>query len=364
VRVVGSASPRGLDPDERDLEILSTIAALGHVLSSQLHRRFHPGRAPSTTQRRLKRLSDAGLVERLQFHRADGGGVPMCYSLSARGEQLMRQAGLAADRGAHGERTTGDGRPAGRRERRLLQARHEIHVAGWVLALAAAGGKDAVRLPGLEVLHPPRRPGADIRAIGPEHLRLPGGRVPHDFLRTEPGGHRVEVERFESLRPDALVEIACERAPCIDLMVERDDRLPRERTAGKLERYEHFLAGWSVHTERYGRRARATPIVVFLCRDRPRARSCARAADGLLRACRAYAGEYPFDWDYSARKRILFAAERDVHDGVMLAYGVPTLPPPVRVSVAGGDPRRGEAAAEARALPHAGAGAPGRLASA
>ncbi len=61
-----------------------------HVLTSQIHRRFNPGRAITTTQRRLKRLSDAGLVERFQFHRRDGGGAPMCYSIAAAGLELLR----------------------------------------------------------------------------------------------------------------------------------------------------------------------------------------------------------------------------------------------------------------------------------
>jgi hypothetical protein len=30
---------------------------------------------------------------------------------------------------------------------------------------------------------------------------------------------------------------------------------------------------------------------VFVCRDRTRARECARVADAVLTACRAYAGE-------------------------------------------------------------------------
>jgi hypothetical protein len=71
---------------------------------------------------------------------------------------------------------------------------------------------------------------------------------------------------------------------------------------------------------------------VFLCRDRPRARECARHADHVLSACRAYAGEYPHDWEYPGRAAVLFAAERDVHEGSLLAYGVHPLPPEVRVA--------------------------------
>ncbi|HEX4838760.1 MAG TPA: hypothetical protein VFV03_09590, partial [Solirubrobacteraceae bacterium] len=51
-----------LDPESLDIEILALVASMRHVLSSQIHRRFNGDRAATTTQRRLKRLSDAGLV--------------------------------------------------------------------------------------------------------------------------------------------------------------------------------------------------------------------------------------------------------------------------------------------------------------
>jgi hypothetical protein len=70
----------------------------------------------------------------------------------------------------------------------------------------------------------------------------------------------------------------------------------------------------------------------------------------VLSACRAYAGEYPADWEYPGRTGILFVAERDAHEGLLCGYGVPRLPPGVRVSAAHGDPRAGAAAAEVREL--------------
>jgi len=368
-----TAPMRPLTPDGLDLEILETIAILGHVLSSQLHRRFNPRKAPTTTQRRLKRLSDAGLVKRFQFHRGDGGGVPMCYAISNRGLQLLQAAGAAEpDPPAAPPAFTPSAAPAGR-ERQLRQARHDVHVAGWVLALVALAGSRRARVratdaPGLQV--PPHDGRGGREALGPATLRLPGGRVPHDFLRTDASGRRVEAERFDSVRPHAVVEILGagtgatpatplaqidgEQSPhadcALDVLVERDDRTAAGKLVAKLERYEHFLAGWSVHTKRYGLRLRAVPLVVFVCRDRARARAVARSADSLLRACRAYPGEYPFDWEYHGRRQIVFVAERDMHEGVTLAYAVPPLPPQARIAAAGGDPRAGESAGEAREL--------------
>jgi len=355
--------PRALEPDRLDLEMLELIATMRHVLTSQLHRRFNDGRATTTTQRRLKRLSDAGLLERFQFHRRDGGGIPMCNVIAAGGLRVLadHDSRLASDLGST---TLGDagtaltGAPARKaaEEDRLLQARHDVHVAGWALALAGAlgPGSSTLRGPERSVLSPPMRSSAQGRvALAPGDLRMPGGRTPHDFLRTDTGGGELEVQRFETVRPDAIVEVrdaAGSSALPTDVIVEFDDRPAIGRAARKLERYDHFLSGWSLHTPRYGTRAEAAPVVVFVCRDRARARECARRADSVLRACRAYAGEYPLDWEYPGRERVLFAAERDAHEGLLFAYGVPRVPPQVRVSAAQGDPRAAEAAVQPREI--------------
>ncbi len=168
-------------------------------------------------------------------------------------------------------------------------------------------------------------------------LCLPGGRTPHDFMRTAEDGNRFEVERFQSIRPDAT--LLCKEGQ--ELLVEFDDRLPEGVAAAKVERYDHFLAGWSTNLGRYARAGSKLPIVVFVCRDRARARECVRRADKVLTACRAYAGEYPQDWEYQGRTNILFAAERDAHEALLQGWHVPALPPEVRIAI-GGDPRRRE----------------------
>ncbi|HTA14526.1 MAG TPA: hypothetical protein VK781_06675, partial [Solirubrobacteraceae bacterium] len=122
------------------------------------------------------------------------------------------------------------------------------------------------------------------------------------------------------------------------LLVELDDRLPEGLGAAKLERYDHFLTGWSTHLKRYAPGVAELPLVVFVCRDRARARECARKADRVLVACRAYAGEYPSDWRYVGREGIVFVAERDAHEGLLFGWGVTRLPPDVRAA-AHSDPR-------------------------
>jgi hypothetical protein len=46
----------------------------------------------------------------------------------------------------------------------------------------------------------------------------------------------------------------------------------------------------------------------------------------------------------------VFASERDIHEGSFAAYGVPRLPPEVRVAAAHGDPGMGNARAEPRQI--------------
>jgi Replication-relaxation len=332
----------GLDPEVLDIEILGLLASLRHVLSSQIHRRFNEGRAATTTQRRLKRLSDAGLVARFQFHRRDGGGMPMCYSITPTGRELLAVHGRSSPSrflsggGPNRNDQTISSSKHQTEDQLLRQARRDVRVAGWTLAVerALSGRLLELRGPEESVISPQRSKSGDGPMFALNDLCLPGGRTPHDFMRTAEDGSRFEVERFQSVRPD----VALLRKGGQELLVEFDDRLPDGIAAAKVERYDHFLAGWSANLGRYARAGAKLPIVVFVCRDRARACEYVRRADKILTACRAYAGEYPQDWEYQGRTNILFAAERDAHESLLRGWHVPALPPAVRIAM-GGDPR-------------------------
>lgn len=324
--------PQRLTPEPLDLAVLDLLDSMRHLLSSQLHRRLNPGRAATTTQRRLKRLTDAGLVARFQFHRGDGGGTPMCYSLTDPGREICARHGRITSRANDRDVPSSEGAGRGSSEQKLLdQARRDVRAAAWAFAIEGALGVGSLMLAGPErsVLVPPSRSTPDgPRMLALSELRLAGGRTAHDFLRSASEHERIEVDRFQSVRPD--VTVADGRGG--ELLVELDDRLPRGSRATKIERYDHFLTGWAPMLKRY---AAQLPLVVFVCRDRGRARECARAADGVLVAARAYAGEYPTSWQYPGRERILFAAERDVYTGSLSAWRVPALPPAVRAEQSG-----------------------------
>ncbi len=351
-----AAATIGLDPEPLDIEVLALLASLRHVLSSQIHRRFNQGRAATTTQRRLKRLSDAGLVARFQFHRRDGGGMPMCYSITPAGWKLLiarghPTAGRLLQAGVS-DGNSGPTTPSYKHstdDQLLRQARHDVRVAGWTLAVEQALSGHLLELRGPEesVISPQKRSkSGDGPMLAPGDLCLPGGRTPHDFMRTLADGSRVEVERFQSIRPDATLL----RRDGQELLVELDDRLPEGAGAAKLERYDHFLAGWSANLTRFAHGSSKLPTVVFVCRDRSRARECARRADKVLTASRAYAGEYPQDWEYPGRANILFAAERDAHEAVLRGWVVAALPPEVRIAATHGDPRARDPLVESREI--------------
>ncbi len=208
------AARAGFEPEPLDLEMLGLMCELGHLLSSQIHRWFNPDRAPTTTQRRLKRLSDAGLVDRLQFHRRDGGGAPMCYRVSTAGTGAAGARSTAPATGSTPTRTEGE--PAPRRESstrisELRGVRRDVHVAAWALSAmrslkletADVGGRSSSST---EPAGPAERgPGStaptscDCRAAGCRTSSSPAAAA-----RASEG--RSEVEQFETVRPDAVVQ--------------------------------------------------------------------------------------------------------------------------------------------------------------
>jgi hypothetical protein len=225
----------------------------------------------------------------------------------------------------------------------MRRARHDLHVNAWLLALQEHLG-DAVRRirgPRNSYVAPPlhTRDG-QRRAVGPDELRLPGGRTPHGFLRTDRGRQRTPVEQFVAIEPDATVELRIrgnDRLTVLDLFVELDRTFKPAKNIDKFERYDHMISGWCGLKDRYMKHCTSPPVVVFVCRDQANAKEFCRAADSVVTAAHAYGGEYPSEWSYLGRERMFFVAERDVHDGRAVGYALPALPPEVRLVAADGE---------------------------
>ena len=298
--------------DPRELDLLSWIVAARCVLSSQAHRRTSPGRALTTTQRRLKRLADAGLVARFQLHGGDGGGVPFGCAATGPALELLGLTGR---------------RPPVLDDDHLAGLRADLHIVGWLLALEALAVDRMV-----SVLGPGRTRVAPPAGAEPGTLGLGPGVHARDFVcRSAGGGRPRRVDAFAGVSPDAAVELRIRTAGrdlTTDLLV---FSRPRDLSAAGivLERLDHLVSGWWRLVPRYVRFGRP-PTVVILSADRDSARHLAELADEILVACLARIGEPPARWAYPAREEIVFAAEADIHHGMLDGWRVAELPPSVR----------------------------------
>jgi hypothetical protein len=307
MRVLAGAAPapgRRLSPAER--ELLGWLAGARCALSSQIHRRFNPARSLTVTQRQLKRLADGGLLARFQLHRDDGGGTPLCCAVTA---EAIEWLAITSRRAPELSEAALDG------------LRGDLHLVGWLLALEARAG-DAL----VEVLGPGRA--AIVPGVRePAALELGGGLRARDFLAGGRDGTRAPVDRFVAVRPSAVASLRLPDQTLIDLLVVAD---AGERTVW-LEAYDHLLAGWWRSVERY-RRAGGPPVVVVVCADRAQALARVNAADTVLTATLAQIGVTPSRWQRNGREGIHFAAEEDLHRGLLTAWRVPALPPPLRAA--------------------------------
>jgi hypothetical protein len=329
--------------DALDLTLIAWLAEMRFALATQIHRTFFSDKSYSTTQRRLKRMHQAGWVERFQYFREDGSSSPLVYLATEDG--IKAATGELGPHGHYLHPKRSYSEPS-TKDPLMRKAAHDVHVVAWVLALQALLGDQGrdVRGPQSGRLVPPWRTIAGERHdYGPDDLRLPGGRMPHGFLRTDQGRRtREPVTRFEAIEPDATIELRLRTGRQLfhtDLFVEMDRTFKPAKNISKFERYDHLITGWARHKDRYAKYLNTLPLVVFVCRDDDSAREFCRAADPVVTACHSYAGEYPGEWDYAGRERMFFCAERAIHEGSLEAYALPRLPPEVRVARADGDRR-------------------------
>jgi hypothetical protein len=98
----------------------------------------------------------------------------------------------------------------------------------------------------------------------------------------------------------------------------------RSRAVALIERCDHLIAGWWALVPRYVRLG-APPTAVILCPDHEAASGLVRIADEILVACHARIGKPPEEWAYPGREGVVIAVERDLHDGRLVGYRVPSV---------------------------------------
>jgi hypothetical protein len=302
-----------LEPQPRDLEIVRALWRYEALLLTQIWQEWWEGKDIRAAQHRLKRLVAAGWLRRFRMRLAVGAHQP--------GFVLSRHGFLAGQRhrGPHGSYI-----PKGVKweEGRLAHhgaLAHLLQTNAWVLAFRRLVGEHAV----------------DWRGEHEGRLEVPtklveGRRVPIDVddleLERYTRARDLRDEQFERVWPDATVTMDMPRhGRTFDLMIELDRTDRPAKNFDKFRRYDAFITGWWRRVERY-RKMGEQPAAVFVCTDEAHALAFMRASDREVTGRLARPGTPDHTWPYPGRERILFVAERDVHDGSLRAWKLPAEP--------------------------------------
>jgi hypothetical protein len=302
-----------LEPQPRDLEIVRALWRYEALLLTQIWQEWWEGKDIRAAQHRLKRLVMSGWLRRFRMRLAVGAHQP--------GFVLARQGFLAGQghRGPHGSYI-----PNGVKwqEGRLAHhgaLAHLLQTNAWVLAFRRLVGEHAV----------------DWRGEQEGRLEVPtklveGRRVPIDVDDVELERYTrvrdLRDEQFERVWPDATVTMDMPRAGrTFDLMIELDRTDRPAKNFDKFRRYDALITSWWRRVERY-RRMGEQPAAVFVCTDEAHAFAFMRAADREVTGRVARPGTAEQSWPYPGRERMLFVAERDVHEGSLRAWKLPAEP--------------------------------------
>jgi hypothetical protein len=187
----------------------------------------------------------------------------------------------------------------------------ELQLNAWVLATRRALGPALLSWDGETHLEPP-----------------PKARRAQLRLHEDWSAEDLRDPRARPLRPDAMLEILGDghEASRRLFLIEYDRTRRVDKNYDKFRRYDTFLCWWWRHTPLVD--SDQPPFVIFICQDQDQRRQFLSAADRELTGHRWHPSAPPEQHDHVGRRRILFAIERDAHDGVLEAW---RLPPTVAI---------------------------------
>lgn len=305
----------------------------GFMTTDQLRRAVLPDATLRATQDLLRRMRDAGLVERrrvqlsIEEGRRRGGSTPRLHSLTPAGYRL-------------GQRSPGFyrsviPRTGGRRRSEAqtpMHLHHDLHAVGWWQAFEAVLG------PGVDVsdvltpryeegrfkaprIHNGR--GRGWRAVGLRDILLGAGAqitgIPND-----PFDYTIEPDL--TIRLDVMGWLIGRREDIkVDLLLEIDRTQKPARNLRKFARYDQFLTGWGLlhpRVEQLGTR----PVVIFTSPNETSMRALMKAADEVMTGRIGWTGDPLHAWYYPGRDHVLFTIETEIHHGSMRAWRLPELP--------------------------------------
>ena len=315
------------------LMVAKWLDRFAFMTTEQLRRAVLPDATLRATQDLLRRMRDAGLLERRRLQlsieegRRRGGSTPRLYSLTPAGYRLgQRSPGI---RGSVIARTGGRRRSEAST---AMHLRHDLHTVGWWQALEAAlspaVGVSDVLTPRYEEgrIQAPRIHIARGRGWRPVELR-------DIWLAEQYSFAGIPREPFDyTIEPDLTIRLEVMGWPIdrtddisIDLLIEIDRTQKPAKNVRKLQRYDQFLTGWGLlhpRVEQLGTR----PVVIFTSPNERSMRALMKAADQAMTGRIGWTGDPALAWYYPGRDHVLFTVEDAIHRGSMRAWRLPKLP--------------------------------------
>jgi Replication-relaxation len=304
-----------LEPQARDLEIIRALWRYRFLLTSQIAREWWPGKSLWATQKRLRRLTAAGWVSRFR-PRLSKGKHEWVYELARKGFELGRNY-----RGLDGFYIPKEAKWRPRRVSDYRLVLHDLQVNAWVMAYRRLVGEEIADWLGPEqgrIDVPTRYEDRRFKPMTMEHARQ---EAPERVYV-----HDLRLDTFARVVPDATLRLELDDPERrIELLVELDRTARPTKNVDKLRRYDALITAWWRGSDRY-RGIREPPNVVFVCRDRDQAMALMRIAHHEVTGQH---GRYSGREGRSSprRDRMLFVAEREIHDASLAAWMLSPHPP-------------------------------------
>jgi hypothetical protein len=316
-------SGREPEPQQRDLEILRALHRYGYLTTSQIADAWWPGCHLTRAQVRLRRMHDAGWIDRLR-PRLERGSHEWIYYLARKGFALGQSY-------VRGEQPYIP-REAKWRPRDVVDLDyvwHDLELNDWMLAYARLLGE------GLDDWLGPTEAAVEIESTFDSslrrHVRLTADRVARDLL----GGSDLQLgKELWPVFPDASVLVADpDGGPPTEVLVEYDRTRRPAKNVEKFRRYDTLLTiGWRA-VQRFSSRAaekaaQAQLAVAFVCQ--PGTLPAFMAAADAEVTGRLHFLLAPHTQLYPGRRAMIFCEVEDLLSGRPRAWLLPTAPPEAR----------------------------------
>jgi len=283
----------------RDVAIVNDIRRYRFLTATQLRELWWPEGGPRAAQRRLRKLFEAGYLDRFR-PLSYRGSYPWTFHLAVGGHHLLKHAGVVDPNQRFHHRTVYD----------YSYVVHDLQLNAWVLAYRRTLGELLTSWEGETEIVPP----AELRKGRPQL----GGNWTADGLRDQ---------RPRLLRPDAVLELESDTDDQADrtIFIEYDRTRRPDKNYEKFRRYDSFLTWWWHHSP-YADHDEP-PFVLFVCQDSGQRDDFLRAADHELTGHRWHPNAALAEHQYTGRRHILFVNEIDAHQDLHEAIRVPSWPP-------------------------------------